>query len=108
MKMLLKLVVVLVLLAALIPILRPNTPLSNVISAAFDDMSGFCTRQPDACARGAEIARDTAATLHHIITSVARETGSPQRLTADDRTLAPLSEAPASNAPTDATASPAL
>lgn len=90
MKLLLKLVILAVAIAALLPVIRPGAPVSEVVSAAIEDVGGFCERNQSACDQGQQIAVRAGDLLTHALRSLTEEETEPaQPLTAEDRALSP-------------------
>ncbi len=89
MKLLLKLMVVAIAIALLLPIVRPDAPVSAVVSAAIEDVGSFCDRNPSTCDQGQQIAMRAGDLISHALRSLAEDDPSSQPLTAQDRTLAP-------------------
>ena len=54
MKLIFKLILLCALIAAVMPVIAPQSPVSAVIRAAAADAMTFCERRPDACAEGAD------------------------------------------------------
>lgn len=87
MRFIFKLVLAGVLIAALMPLIGPNTSVGTLVRAALDDAAGFCARRPDACADGALIARDAGGLIASTITALQGTDG--RTLTDADRAIAP-------------------
>ncbi|MEM7695020.1 MAG: hypothetical protein AAF318_11250 [Pseudomonadota bacterium] len=88
MTFLLKILALILVVAIAVPILTPQSPVGHIVSAAVDDLSGFCERKPDTCRQTAEVGRDLAKIVAATFRSLADDL-SEDSLTADDRTLAP-------------------
>lgn len=88
MRFLFKLVLLAVAIAALTPVLGPDTQIGAVVRAAFDDAGRFCERNPDACEDGAAIAADTQDLIASTLSALAPTNA--ETLTPDDRNLAPM------------------
>lgn len=96
MKLLVKMILVLAVVATLFAFLRPNSPVGEVIRAAIDDAGAFCDRQPEACHQGAAIAHRTSDLVAAGLRVLSgereheREQARDERpLTNEDRTLLP-------------------
>lgn len=94
MKFLLKIVILAVVIAALLPVVMPGAPVSQVVSTAIDDVGSFCQRNPSTCDQGQQIALRAGDLITHALRSLT-EDGAPQTLTPEDRTLAPAATATA-------------
>ena len=88
MGFLIKTIVLVVALAAVIPLVAGDSAVGELLSAAWADLAGFCSRQPDACADGAALARDAGAFIADTIADLGGA-ADPGTLTDADRTLAP-------------------
>jgi len=88
MKFLMKLVILAVVIAALLPVVLPGAPVSQVVRAAIADITGFCDRNPTTCAQGQQIALRTGDIITRALRALT-EDAAPATLTAEDRTLAP-------------------
>lgn len=97
MKLLLKLMVVAIAVALLLPVIRPDTEVSAVVSAAIEDVGNFCERNPSTCDQGQQIAVRAGDLLTHAIRTLREEDPSSQPLTAQDRSLAPAPAFSANN-----------
>lgn len=96
MTLLIKLAALIALLAVVVPVVAGDSAVGQLLRAAWSDVAGFCSRQPDACEEGVALARD-AGTL--IVETISELGGSadPGTLTHADRNLAPglpLAETP--------------
>lgn len=89
MKTLFKLVLLLVVMAAVFSALRPKSPVSEFVEAAIEDVGGFCERQPGACEQGAAIAYRTQDLIAAAVHALSDEKPATQPLTAQDRALSP-------------------
>ena len=89
MKLMLKLMVVAVAIALLLPVIRPDTQVSEVVSAAIKDVGSFCERNPSTCDQGQQIAVRAGDLITHALRTLGEDEPSSQPLTAQDRNLAP-------------------
>lgn len=88
MKLLFKLLSLGVMFAALTPLIAPQSPVADIVRAAFADVTSFCDRRPEACHEGARVARETGAALKRTLSDLTSETDGGT-LSAADRALAP-------------------
>jgi len=84
----LKLAIILVAVAAAIPLLAPNATVGRIVGATLSDAAGFCARQPDTCERTSDAAKSLAADIAKTLRSVADDL-SDDTLTETDRNLGP-------------------
>ncbi len=92
---LVKIAALIVFLAVAIPFVAGDSAVGELLRAAWADVAGFCTRQPDACAEGAALARDAGAIIADTLSDLGAPSN-PGTLTEGDRALAPaVTHAPA-------------
>ncbi|GAB5376297.1 MAG: hypothetical protein AcusKO_27590 [Acuticoccus sp.] len=89
MKLLMKLAVLAIAVALLLPVIQPDAPVSGVVSSAISDVAGFCERNPDTCDQGQAIAVRAGDLVTHALRSLADNTAPAQPLTDEDLALVP-------------------
>lgn len=89
MKLLLKLAILAVAAVLLLPVIRPDAPVSEVVTTAIKDVSTFCERNSSTCDQGQAIAVRAGDLITHALRSLAEEEAAQQPLTQEDLALAP-------------------
>lgn len=95
MKLLLKLTILVIGVALLLPVVRPDTPISNMVTAAISDVTGFCDRNPVACAQGKQVVARAGDLISQALRELADREPSSQPLTPADLALTPNAAPPA-------------
>lgn len=89
MKLLMKLAILAIAIALLLPVIRPDAPVSEVVTTAIKDVGSFCERNPSTCDQGQAIAVRAGDLITHALRSLAEENAAQQPLTPEDLALAP-------------------